>query len=131
MSEISFEDPENKANLYEHPKSNNDAYATFEEAFAARHGGDPVEWIPEAEQLKSKKQEILEAGEIIAWIKPTPEEDGVFKGYHEVKVPLCDTSGEEPQLIVRTIYATPEQAASGEIFLPGEGLFAADSFTQE
>ena len=126
MSEALFFNSEDKANLYEQFEPEADLPSSIEEALSESRGGDPVEWIPEAEIYSQKIAEAVANGSNIAMISDTPETEGVFAGYYEVKIPLIDLSDVEPKLVIRSVYATFEQIAIGHFIAPKEGMFCID-----
>ncbi len=118
--------PEGEANLYSQepvdPLVNPPA---FEESMAERYGGDPVEWIPEADALRRKVAESVNSGGPLIMISSTPENSGIFAGYHKIKVATRSIT-QEDSMLIREVYATPEQYKSRRIIIPREGLFAKD-----
>ncbi len=120
-------DPE-KANLYESLDPTMKGRRSLEEMLAETHGGEPVEWFPKTDDFASRLAMTIEAGDMVAMVAGNPETEGVFAGYYAVKVPQIDTSNPSGvELKVRIVYASPEQIATGEFFLPKEGLFCIDT----
>lgn len=125
MNEIFSYDGEDEANFYEHPDLS-DVPASMEEALAASRGGDPIEWMPEAEKLMQNFTETIANGESVVMISSSPETEGVFAGYYSVKIQIIDMTGENVELVERVVYATFEQVAMGHMIVPKEGLFCTD-----
>jgi hypothetical protein len=123
MSEIFFYEGGDKTNLYEAVEPSPSEPISLEEALAHSRGGDPVEWIPDAEEITRRTAEVIADGGNVASISDKPETDGVFAGYYAIKIPLFDNSDGKVKLIQRTVYATFEQIAMGRMVVPAEGLF--------
>lgn len=123
-------DGENRANLYDDFSGvgQESAPPSIEESLAKGFGGDPVEWIPEAEEYKRLRDEALANGGMLASISPEPLNDGIFAGYHEIRILLFKLTDEKnPRGIERIAYATPEQFKRNDMRIPEEGLFALDA----
>jgi len=98
----------------------------LEGVLAYNGGGDPVEWIPEATQLREQLAAAMDAGDAPAMINSVPEPEGPFAGYHHVKIYFRDPS-QTGGLVVRNVYATSEQAQRRRFTIPLEGLFTTDT----
>lgn len=99
----------------------------LEEFLADRDGGDPVDYIADAEIIRAQLAIMAcasEEGEHMAVINPTPLPDGhMFAGYHELRVMGFDP---QDQPVIRTLYCSSEQYERGEFDIPDEGIFAID-----
>lgn len=126
MSEFFFYEGDDRANLYEQVDSSPVKPISMEEALANSRGGDPAEWIPEAERIHKAMADAIQKGGTIAMMAGKPESEGVFAGYYPIKIPMLDRSGVEVRCIIRTVYATFEQVAQGDFIVPEEGLFCID-----
>lgn len=118
-----------EANFYEPipPLDPNRPRKSFEELAAQRYGGDPVEWIPEAEALDETLTRLIERGGSLIVPEPEAETEGVFQGYHKIKVYSFDPKiAESSSSNVRIVYGTREQIKSGKFSVPTEGLFVLD-----
>lgn len=129
MSELPHFDGEDQPNLYSRPDLS-DTPGSYEEAFAQSRGGDPVEWIPEAEKIQQDIADATAQGYSTIMIAGKPETEGIFAGYYSINMPEVKFTDGQPELIVRTVYATYEQVAMGRFKIPKEGLFCIDPSTE-
>ncbi len=68
----------------------------------------------------------LKSGGTVALTDPDEQADGMFAGYHEIRLLQLPTEP-RPGVLVRLVYATAKQFRSGRFRIPREGLFALDS----
>jgi hypothetical protein len=114
----------NDANLYRSVQHISYEGPALEEALANRGGGDPVEWIPEAEAVHATIEEIVKSGGSILLVERDPDSEGPFAGYYEVR--LYDFGKDLAEDICRILYATGEQKRTGSMLPPEEGIFMLD-----
>jgi len=114
----------NDANFYRAGVPVSDEVPALEETLANRGGGDPVEWIPEAEAVHQTIEDIAKLGGSILLVEKDPELEGPFAGYHEVRI--YDFGKDLPENVCRILYATAEQKRTHSMIPPDEGLFMLD-----
>ncbi len=101
----------------------------LEEILSRRNGGEPYEWIPEAEEAyRSQAASIAETG-LSAFLNGVPEPpESPFEGYHRVNILDVRELGESIRLDrsmyrVRQVYASPEIIERRWGVLPIDGWY--------